>query len=449
MKRLKRVLKYALLVYVIYFLVAFIFVFKIPHYKKSDLSYDINEMYNESEEIIFANVIETNLEAMDYRLNIIKKASKSIKLMSYQYEVDYAGKVLMSALVDKADEGVKVELIVDGTLIKGRYFFRKINNHPNIDIYFYERRNVLLPYRNNNVLHDKIINVDDKFVIIGGRNTSNRFLLQTNITTDRDVLIYNENNELKELKKVSSYFDEVRDSKFTRKLAKRKERKLYEIIKAQYDDYMTNTYKYSFNDMVSDSIQIENATFLRSPINRFQKEPVVLKTLMEIASNYEDVLIQSPYITKSRLFKNEFKTNKSVTLLTNNPSSNPNSFALTSYFKIRKKLASEHNLYEIQTKYSHHAKTMIFGDDLSYIGTSNMDHRSTYLSLESGMVIYSKDFNEKLSSNIDELLADSLKVSNDGSYIEDSNVEEIAKRKFKEFILKGISHISFLFEELL
>ena len=60
---------------------------------------------------------------------------------------------------------------------------------------------------------------------------------------------------------------------------------------------------------------------------------------------------------------------------------------------------------------------------ISHIGSQNIDHRSFYLSTESAVVIYSKQFRDALNEKFDLIIADSLLVNSDGEYEVNDNVE--------------------------
>ena len=101
----------------------------------------------------------------------------------------------------------------------------------------------------------------------------------------------------------------------------------------------------------------------------------------------------------------------SITLLTNHPGTNPNRIAASGYLRYRSMLANRHRLFEFDSTDSLHGKTHVFGDDIVIIGSMNVDHRSTFLSSESALVIYSSSFNAQVREAIEVLLNQSVPVT--------------------------------------
>ncbi|HEY8445145.1 MAG TPA: phospholipase D-like domain-containing protein, partial [Bacilli bacterium] len=179
--------------------------------------------------------------------------------------------------------------------------------------------------------------------------------------------------------------------------------------------------------------------------------PVVFNTLIELSQKYDELFIQSPYL----IINNEMKKylndleNKDITILTNNLDYNPNYFATSGYIRYRKKIAQNTKLYEFQSQSSIHAKTIVMGDEISIIGSFNIDPRSTFLSTESVVVIYSQEFTAHLNNTLSQYLNQSLEVDDDGNYISKINVEAVNKRNGKRKIIRLLSFFTYFHDELL
>lgn len=65
-------------------------------------------------------------------------------------------------------------------------------------------------------------------------------------------------------------------------------------------------------------------------------------------------------------------------------------------------------IYEYEGGISYHGKSITVDDNLSIIGSFNMDMRSAYLSTELMLVIDSEDINKQLSGYMDEYEANSV-----------------------------------------
>ena len=102
----------------------------------------------------------------------------------------------MAALLNAADGGVKVQILVDGingTLyLKGSRNFRELTSHENVEVKLYNPITLIKPWKNNYRMHDKYLIADDFAYILGGRNTDDLFLGNyiDSYNEDRDILVY-------------------------------------------------------------------------------------------------------------------------------------------------------------------------------------------------------------------------------------------------------------------
>ena len=119
-------------------------------------------------------------EMYDRQLEDIKNATESINVMYYLFKSDAAGKTLRDALIEKAKQGVKVNVVYDssGNLKTNLYFFRDLIKaggkvHPFFPSIF-KLINSNFCYRN----HRKIVVIDGKIGYIGGMNIGVDYLSQ-------------------------------------------------------------------------------------------------------------------------------------------------------------------------------------------------------------------------------------------------------------------------------
>ena len=84
-------------------------------------------------------------------------------------------------------------------------------------------------------------------------------------------------------------------------------------------------------------------------------------------------------------------------------------------------------LYEYDGGISNHAKSILIDDDLSVIGSYNLDLRSSYLDTELMLVVESRELNQELGGYMEEMEADSRRALPDGTYEvpEHVTVEEV------------------------
>ena len=117
-----------------------------------------------------------------------------------------------------------------------------------------------------------------------------------------------------------------------------------------------------------------------------------------------------------------------VKILLNSVENGDNFVASSDYLRNKDKiLETGIPLYEYDGGISNHAKSILIDDDLSVIGSYNLDLRSSYLDTELMLVVESRELNRELCGYMDEMEADSRKVLSDGTYEvpEHVTVEEV------------------------
>ncbi len=158
------------------------------------------------------------------------------------------------------------------------------------------------------------------------------------------------------------------------------------------------------------------------------------------------VKIHTPYIICNDMMYNtweEIAENVSdFSIMTNSVANNGNPFGATDYAKNRNRILSTGiNIWEYEGGYSYHGKSILIDDDLSVIGSFNMDMRSAYLDTELMLVIRSKDINKQLEEGMMEYERVSRQVLEDGTYRDPYHVEPIEltkKRQRKIFLVQHL-----------
>ena len=134
---------------------------------------------------------------------MISQAKEEIILSTFDFRSDDSGKLILGALIDAADRGVSVNVIVDG--VSG--FLRMRGN-------VYNKANPLKPWKMMGRMHDKYLIADGKTYILGGRNTYNYFLgdFPGHKNYDRDVLVVcNEPEKENSVNQLLDYFETIWD----------------------------------------------------------------------------------------------------------------------------------------------------------------------------------------------------------------------------------------------
>ncbi len=408
------------------------------------------------EDISGATLIEDGLSAFVIRAAFARMATKTIDLQTYIYSNDFSSKVLIGELKKAADRGVKIRVLIDDYGTKSDIVdVMLLNQHPNIEVKVFNtvaNRSKLLYYpqflmdfnRLNSRMHNKLFIVDNIAYITGGRNVgSNYFYPETASNfSDTDVLFVGDMT-----KYATASFDEywnyhlsipasVFPKSKSKKDAKKLEKKFKEIEKESSDSI--NQYN-KIISMVQKEYQNKNFDFCWGHGKFLADPPYKVEMTMEEKENYRGDIIKelmrlwnqtdnSVYISAAYFVPGEggldhmLKEEKSgvhMTVVTNSLASTNAPTVYAKWEKYRKQLidsgadvyefmlsaenlrGKEHDRERKQSSFSVlHSKTMVFDDDISWIGSFNLDPRSACYNTENVAIFESKEFADRLREMI-------------------------------------------------
>ena len=159
---------------------------------------------------------DDNEQALNWRLHLIASARESIIMTAFYFYADESGKDLISALLQAADRGVQIRILIDA--LNGGFFitrdacFQCLLSHPKVEFRLYNPLNRCFFWRINFRMHDKYLIADDKCYLLSGRNLTDSFLgtYRERFNVDRDVLVYEENpGAYSSLTQVRNYFEVI------------------------------------------------------------------------------------------------------------------------------------------------------------------------------------------------------------------------------------------------
>lgn len=461
---------------ILYFFIFGLIIFYFPGYssqktEKRDLSAFQSEGYGPDSCILLDNPYEAGLA----RLKIIGDAKESLNIAYFPIESGESPNLFFGALLEAADRGVQVNLLLDGAFhgIKGnfRFILYTCLLHPRMTLRFYEPPNPFLPWTFNNLLHDKYMIADGQTAILGGRNIGDKYFdpdwYDKKISHDRDVIMISRDPRDPDsvLFQLNHYFETGWKHKYSRSpdrllllirraLAERKSREL----KAQFARA-----KEAYRGVLDQSINLSDFAFptkkvslLHNPLTRLSKEPRVWQQLSALmASAEEEVFVQSPYVIPSRAmqrsgFLKREDLGPQFTLLTNSLASTPNWPAFAGYQNHRKGLVDAGvQVYEFQSTDSLHTKAVVIDRNLLVLGSFNMDPRSCFLSTETMVVIHSEEGVEKFREGVEAYLNQSLQVGPDYRCLPGQDLEPGPVSFLKKLGISLLRPLAALFEPLL
>lgn len=356
--------------------------------------------------------IDDNTEALVWRLRLIESAEEELILSTFGLSDGESGRDLMAALLNASRRGVEIRLLLDGfngsKTLRDSEALRALAAQPNVEVRVYNEINLLTPWKANYRMHDKYVIADDSMYLLGGRNSNDLFLgeYSSHPNLDRDILVRGSGS----LADLRAYFESVwalpeckaYDFEENEDVCRTLEAR-YEALKVQYPT------AFGFTDWDSQTIPANSVALLTNPIAAENKEPVLWKNLCALMADGSDIWIQTPYIICGDEMYDDLEAlcgSRSVTVLTNSTATGANPFGCADLQSQRDEIASAGaELVEYAGQASMHTKTLVIDDDISIVGSFNMDMRSAYIDTETMLVIDCPELNAHLRSQMEALAA--------------------------------------------
>lgn len=394
--------------------------------------------------------INDNIEALKYRLKMISEAKEEVILSTFDFNADSSGKDVMCALLEAAERGVKVRVIVDGAngfldmKVKSSKWFQALASHENIEVQVYNPVNLLKPWKLQARLHDKYVIIDSKMYLLGGRNTTNLFLgdYSKSKNIDRELFVYKEDERVRgSINQLRNYFESIWDLKDSKEYDCKKET---EEVKQCLADLKNRTEKMRelYPDVYEEwnwqerTVDTNKVTLLSNPIEAENKEPVMWYTITELMKSGDDITVYTPYIICGKEMYEDLaevcEETEHVEVITNDVSSGANPWGCTDYLNQKEKIwATGVQVYEFMGKHSSHTKAVLIDERMSLVGSYNMDMRSTYQDTELMLAVDSIALNEQIRREVkqDKLASRTMTEKGEYEYGPDYQVKEMSVGK--------------------
>ena len=387
--------------------------------------------------------------AMNARLALADEAVATLDVQYFLWQNDASGALLAQRLLDAANRGVKVRLLLDDFAVsKSGALVARLDAHPSIEVRvfnpwasrgsmfgvaveFLARTKTL-----NRRMHNKSYIADGRFAILGGRNIGDRYfgLYEPFVEDDLDVLLSGP-----AVADVSASFEDFWSSPATYPIAllESQAAKGTAGLGARFEEtiaaagprlaaFVGRTDWRAFFDGLVD-------TFAAGPARLFHDEadaaePRSLYPHLEelVASAQRDVLISSPYFIPDSRFRELIHDlvarGVRVAIVTNSLASNNHVVAHTGYKQWRHEmLQAGAELYEFRVdaavlgEYSTpptkakavglHAKAIVVDGRRAFVGSPNVDPRSLEINTELGVATDSGDYARRVAALIERDMA--------------------------------------------
>jgi putative cardiolipin synthase len=396
-----------------------------------------------------------NLDAFMARVILIENAKKSLDLQYFIYAEDEVAYALTQLLVEAADRGVKVRILIDDLLKKDSDVkLEALTQHPNIEIKLFNptsaRKSMGWLQMAFNVdtlgrrMHNKLLVADNSAAVIGGRNIEDIYFAadKKNIFIDNDVLAIGPIAA-----EASNEFETYWRSKISvniKELISQDSTEDYEILRKglfksvntlRHNEYVNEAAERDFYKQ----IHAHELPLYYGDAHIYFDIPTKITTSEEDTSTHLSAQIRPLFSTIDKSLKiinPYFIPNESmmktiaklrsrgveIYIVTNSLATNDGIPVYSAYSRYQKELLELGvHLYELNPhsfeyiyknqKYrrgsiprsSLHAKSMILDDEIFLVGSMNLDPRSIKLNTEILSVIHSKELAEIESQVFDKI----------------------------------------------
>lgn len=432
--------------------------------------------------------------ALYERVALADMAEHTIDAQYYIWNDDKSGRFLAQTLVDAADRGVSVRILLDDFSIGDRnQQLLKLNSHPNLEVRVnnpFIRRSGISKWFNfavdferlNRRMHNKTYTVDGVAAIVGGRNIGDEYFNHNEHLNFRDLDLFTVGPVVA---KVSREFQEYWDSPWSVPIdlivsaepdqAKRESlAEFVEKIRVDSLDFLfpgkTDSLETHFSRIVDELVWAPAMFVYDQPGGHdgeaYSEGPKrVAAHLLKMAGNSEkEILIESAYFVLDdiglELAGQLREKGVSMRVLTNSMASNDVLPNHASYAMVRKAILENGiELFELRpdapscvesvgretfcagnSLFGLHAKAAVFDRKIVYVGSCNLNLRSAYLNTEVGMFVDSPALAQELIGQIEV----NLKPENSWQpIIKDHNVVWITRNNGAEKIVSNEPQTSF------
>lgn len=387
-------------------------------------------------------LITEGTDAFLTRMALLSKAERSVDVQYFIWKADIIGKLLMHRMLEVADKGVRVRILLDDLSLNSetKAILFAMDHHSNIEVRIYNpfsasgykaRAALTDTARINRRMHNKSFTVDSQYTVVGGRNIEENYF-SANVRSNYADL------DIVAVGPVVAGVNKQFDIYFNSPLAipgyvfddhKRHKDRLAEV-KKELDDYVISVQDSNYAQDIKNSAMYQNIVnglankkenfFYQGKAHVIYDSPDKTLGKSALETTYMLAMLQphlnkinntleliSPYFVPGdegtehllELVKKGIK----VRVITNSLASTDGIMAQSGYARQRYNLLKGGiELYELKPKAKSkasrslsrsakaksalHAKTYIFDRQEVYIGSFNFDPRSAKINTELGVV---------------------------------------------------------------
>jgi putative cardiolipin synthase len=377
-------------------------------------------------------LLESSRRAFEARIALFDAATTSLDVQYFIWQDDTSGLFLLSRLLDAADRGVRVRLLVDDLSGSGRDDeFYALTAHANVEVRTFNPFRARSPVTQalefftrfgtlNHRMHNKTILADGHIGMIGGRNIGDRYfgIYDDFIQHDLDIMFVGEIVD-----DVGRSFDEYWNAPYSVGLdgylkPERMKMTLDDLRALLSESLSADLARLSAFETDADAwLQSEAATAMYGFGEYFYDAPDIDSSTQRrmksdlydfFASAREELVISTAYFIPDEELISLLERLRSrgvhVVLLTNSVTSNNHMLAHVAYRRSRRRilhagidlyelredarLLAEQSVAGVEPGYvGLHTKAAVVDGRLSMVGTANLDPRALDINTEAAIVL--------------------------------------------------------------
>lgn len=404
--------------------------------------------------------LSSGMDAFVARMALADVAEHTLDLQYYIFHGDLTGKLLLERLMQAADRGVRVRLLIDdiGTSADDA-FVAAFSSHPNIEVRIFNpvagRSGIARLFsfatefsRVNRRMHNKMFVADNIVGVAGGRNIGDEYFGARKDVNFADIDILAVGTVVSDM---SESFDEYWSSEWAVPVVAFVPKKLrmqdLEDVRERLEENLRSAESSDYAERLRESDLMKRLQAGELPLvwasaqivadqpekagnggkedSSVRLGPQLQAAVTEVRS---ELIITSPYFVPGKsgmeLFKKLRERGVRIRVLTNSFAANDVAIVHRGYSRYRKdllKLGVE--LYELKPVVSAdgerekkrrslfgssgaslHAKSFVFDRKQLFVGSLNLDPRSLYLNTELGIVVNSPELAAEMATTFEEIV---------------------------------------------
>jgi len=398
-------------------------------------------------------LLADSIEALAVRLLMAENAEKTIDAQYYLITDDSIGLIFIGALLNAADRGVRVRLLLDDIQTQGYDSgLAALDNHPNIEVRIFN------PWasrtarfmdgfsfnRVNRRMHNKSFTVDNQATIIGGRNIANEYFAARDDVNFGDLDVFGIGPVVQDVSTMFDTYWSHRSAVPVPAFAKIPDNtdetlaRLRENIEEAVRSFDNTQYKEAFAEnweALADGSSGQKLAWAPyqlvydSPdksIKSKAAEAVSITSPLRdaILSAERQVVIISPYFVPLRTGVEGLtelqNSGVQVSVITNGLAANNHAVVHSGYAPSREPLLKNGiKLYEVKANAKMsgvdrggknaslatlHTKAFLVDDNVFFLGSFNFDPRSANINTELGVIIESEEIAKSIQKQLDDRL---------------------------------------------